>query len=142
MWVKSHSNIYSGITKESIWRLWADVNNYMRWHDDLDYCRLEGAFAVGNYFMLKPKNAPAVKVHIIDKMTVSQSLKKLVAQGLMKRTEHQQDTRVKSVHLTKKGKEIAKKLVPIVEKVDADFFSAIQKDEYRSLIAILNKLVI
>jgi hypothetical protein len=66
MWVKSHSNVYKGVRKEDIWRLWADINNYTQWHDDLDYCKLDGEFAVGNYFMLKPKGAPAVKIEIIE----------------------------------------------------------------------------
>lgn len=66
MWVQTHSNTYSGVHKETIWKLWADVNNYTKWHDDLDYCKLRGAFVVGTYFMLKPKGAPAVKVYITE----------------------------------------------------------------------------
>src|SRR3989344_2744622 len=53
----------------------------------------------------------------LDKMTVSKSLKKLAANGLIKRVEHKDDTRAKSVHLTAKGKAMASKLVPIVEKI-------------------------
>ena len=66
MWVKSHSKVHKNVKKEDIWRLWADVNNYIKWHDDLEYCKLEGKFSVGNYFMLKPKGAPAVKVEITE----------------------------------------------------------------------------
>jgi len=66
MWTKTHSKVYQGIRKEDIWRLWADVNNYTKWHDDLDYCKLEGEFAVGNHFMLKPKGAPTFKINIIE----------------------------------------------------------------------------
>ncbi len=77
----------------------------------------------------------------LDKMTVSKSLKKLVAQGYIKRMEHKQDTRAKSVSLTKKGKTIAAKLVPIVEKIDEIFFGSIKKSDQQSLIGILNKLV-
>jgi len=32
----------------------------------LDYCQLHGKFAVGSYFILKPKGGPAVKVEIIE----------------------------------------------------------------------------
>lgn len=64
MWSKSYSRVYKDIKKEEIWSLWADVNNYLKWHDDLDYCKLEGTFTEGNYFMLKPKGVPAVKVEI------------------------------------------------------------------------------
>ncbi len=66
MWTKSYSRIYQNVKKEDVWRVWADVDRYIRWHDDLDYCRLYGKFAVGNYFMLKPKGAPAVKVEITE----------------------------------------------------------------------------
>lgn len=66
MWVKTYSKVYEGIHKEDIWRLWADINHYLQWHDDLDYCKLDGEFRVGNHFMLKPKGAPAVKVDIIE----------------------------------------------------------------------------
>src|ERR1043165_7597767 len=66
MWIKSFSNVYSGVTKDSVWEIWADVNNYVKWHDDLDYCKMDGQFVVGNHFMLKPKGAPAVKIEIIE----------------------------------------------------------------------------
>lgn len=77
----------------------------------------------------------------LDKMTVSKSLKKLVAQGFIKRTEHKEDTRAKSVHLTIKGKKIASKLVPIVEKIDDEFFGVMNKTNQQSLINILAGLV-
>jgi hypothetical protein len=66
MWIKSFSKIYQNVRKEDVWQVWADVDHYVQWHDDLDYCRLHGKFAVGNYFMLKPKGAPVVKVEIIE----------------------------------------------------------------------------
>ena len=66
MWVKEHSKIYQGIKKEDIWRIWTDVNNWSAWHGDLDYCKMNGDFKVGSFFMLKPKGAPAVKIELID----------------------------------------------------------------------------
>lgn len=66
MWIKSHSQVYSGIKKQQVWQLWADINHYTRWHHDLDYCRLVGDFVVGNHFMLKPQGAPEVKVFITE----------------------------------------------------------------------------
>lgn len=77
----------------------------------------------------------------LDKMTVSKALKKLVADGYVKRMEHKEDTRAKAVHLTKKGKELISKLVPIVEKMDDDFFRVIKKADRLSLINVLNNLV-
>ena len=77
----------------------------------------------------------------LDKMTVSQSLKKLATAGYIQRREYPQDTRVKTVNLTKKGKALASKLVPIVEKVDSDFFDAISKSDQKILLSLLNNLV-
>ncbi len=77
----------------------------------------------------------------LDKMTVSQSLKKFVIDGYIQRQEHQEDTRVKTVFLTKKGKALASKLVPIVEKVDALFFDALSKSDQKTLLSLLNNLV-
>ena len=66
MWTRSFSRVYSGIKKEDIWRIWTDVNNWPKWHDDLDYCKMEGAFKVGNFFMLKPKGVKAVKIVLTE----------------------------------------------------------------------------
>lgn len=77
----------------------------------------------------------------LDKMTVSKSFKKLVKEGYVKRIEHTEDTRAKAVFLTKKGKELISKLVPIVEKIDQDFFGVLKKTDQRSLINVLNNLI-
>lgn len=66
MWVKKHSKVYQGINKDDIWRIWTDVSRWPAWHGDLDYCKMEGAFSVGNHFMLKPKGAPAVKIKLLE----------------------------------------------------------------------------
>lgn len=78
----------------------------------------------------------------LDKMTVSKSLKKLVAMGLVNRIEHETDTRAKSVSLTYNGKKLVHKLVPIVEGIDGGFFGKIPELEQKSLIKILNKLTV
>ena len=76
----------------------------------------------------------------LDKMTVSKSLRKLVALGCVHRIEHETDTRAKSVSLTKKGKEMVRTLVPIVEGIDRTFFGKASHKEQKSLVQILAKL--
>lgn len=78
----------------------------------------------------------------LDKMTVSKSLKKLVGMDLVARHENQEDTRAKSVQLTKLGVALAGKLVPIVEGVDEDFFAKLPKKQEKDLIVILQKLTV
>lgn len=76
----------------------------------------------------------------LDKMTVSKSLKKLANRRLVSRTEHEIDTRAKSVSLTDEGKTLVCKLIPIVEKIDAEFFGMVQENDQKRLIQILSKL--
>ena len=66
MWTKSYSKVFQDIQREDIWRIWIDVNNWSKWHDDLDYCRIDGDFVVGNHFMLKPKGVSAVKIVLTE----------------------------------------------------------------------------
>ncbi len=77
----------------------------------------------------------------LDKMTVSKSFKKLVIEGYVERMEHKEDTRAKAVSLTKKGKKLISKLIPIVEKIDEEFFGVLKKNDRRSLIYNLNNLI-
>lgn len=76
----------------------------------------------------------------LDKMTVSKSLKKLASLAYLKRDEHQEDTRAKCIELTKKGNVLIQKLIPIVEKVDQDFFSSIKNHSQKNLATTLSKL--
>lgn len=66
MYIREHSKTYSGIKAQDIWNIWTDVNNWASWHGDLDYCKMKGEFKVGNYFYLKPKDAPQVKIMLTE----------------------------------------------------------------------------
>lgn len=77
----------------------------------------------------------------LDKMTVSKALKKLAALNLIQRQENIHDTRAKTVLLTTSGVLLAKKLVPLVETIDAEFFNRLQNEEQQFFISALQKLV-
>lgn len=64
MWKKTYNKTFEGIKKETIWRIWTDINNWPKWHDDLDYCKMDGLFEVNNYFILKPKGMKPVKIRL------------------------------------------------------------------------------
>ena len=66
MWTRTYSKTFQDIKREDIWRIWTDVNNWPTWHGDLDYCKLDGDFAVGNYFILKPKSINPVKIMLTE----------------------------------------------------------------------------
>lgn len=66
MWSKTYSKKVTGLELEHIWAVWADINNWHEWHDDIEYAKLSGEFAVGNKFILKPKNGPKVNIELIE----------------------------------------------------------------------------
>lgn len=66
MWTRTYSKTFKNIKREDIWRIWVDINNWPKWHGDLDGCKLEGEFAVGNCFFLKPKGAKPVKILLTE----------------------------------------------------------------------------
>lgn len=66
MWTREYSKFYTDVKPEDIWKIWADIDNWPKWHGDLDYCKLEGEFKVGNHFILKPKGVKAVKIILTE----------------------------------------------------------------------------
>jgi hypothetical protein len=66
MWTKSHSIVTKEVTKEQMWKLFADVNNWHTWDNGIEFAKLEGKFEKGNYFTLRPKGGPNVKVELLE----------------------------------------------------------------------------
>jgi hypothetical protein len=66
MWSKSHSVTTNKVTKEQMWNLFADVNNWHTWDTGIEYAKLEGKFEKGNHFLLRPKGGPNVKVELLQ----------------------------------------------------------------------------
>ena len=66
MWIQIHSVVAKDIRVEDIWNAWIDVNSWTEWHSGLEYCKLSDDFAVGNYFLLKPKGAREVKIQLTE----------------------------------------------------------------------------
>nr|WP_199003431.1 SRPBCC family protein [Flavobacterium sp. ASV13] len=66
MWTRSYSVTTTEITKEQIWKLTTDINNWKKWDDTVEDSQLLGEFRVGNYFLLKPKGGPKVKIKLVE----------------------------------------------------------------------------
>lgn len=62
MWTRTYSKTFQGIKRQEVWRIWTDINKWPTWHNDLEYCKIEGDFKVGNHFILKPKGVAPVKI--------------------------------------------------------------------------------
>jgi hypothetical protein len=66
MWTKSHSIVTNKVTKEQMWKLFADVNNWHTWDEGIEFAKMEGKFEKGNHFLLRPKGGPNVKVELLE----------------------------------------------------------------------------
>lgn len=66
MWTESHSIVTKEATKEQMWKLFADVNNWHTWDAEIEYAKMQGEFEKGNHFFLKPKNSPKVKIELAE----------------------------------------------------------------------------
>lgn len=64
MWSKRHVSKVRGLSVEQVWKVWSDINGWHTWQKDLEFARLEGEFAAGNSFILKPKGGPKVKIEL------------------------------------------------------------------------------
>jgi len=57
-----------------------------------------------------------------DPMMTSQVLRALEAKGLIARSAHPDDSRARSISVSRRGASLAKRAVRVVEAADADFF--------------------
>lgn len=65
MWTRTHSKTVTDVSAQQLWNVWTDVNQWHTWQPDIERATLEGSFAVGNTFTLKPAGAPAVKIELV-----------------------------------------------------------------------------
>lgn len=65
MWTKSHSIVTKEATKEQMWKLFTDINNWHVWNNEIEFAKLEGKFEAGNHYLIQPKNGRTVKVKLI-----------------------------------------------------------------------------
>jgi Polyketide cyclase / dehydrase and lipid transport len=66
MWSKSHSLITKDATRQQMWKLFSNVNQWNQWDEGIDYAKMDGAFEVGNHIELKPKGGPKVKIKLVE----------------------------------------------------------------------------
>ncbi|WGL59802.1 MarR family transcriptional regulator [Pigmentibacter sp. JX0631] len=88
--------------------------------------------AIAYWFSTKDniaKQTDIITLSKLEKMTVSKSLKSLASLNLIQRSENQSDSRFKNIILTDEGEKLIKLLIPMVEKVDNDFFNTLTKNE-------------
>ena len=66
MWIKSHSIVSKDVTKEQMWKLFSEINNWHTWDKSIEFAELNGEFEQGNYFMFQPKGGPKMKIKLFE----------------------------------------------------------------------------
>ena len=66
MWTRTYSVTTNKVTKEQMWKLFANVNQWHNWDKGIEFATMEGSFEKGNHFILKPKGGPKVKIQLIE----------------------------------------------------------------------------
>ena len=69
------------------------------------------------------------KLADMDVMSVSQIIRGLEKNEFIKRTTNPKDSRANAVILLPKGQEMVKLALPVVEKIDDDFFGILKENE-------------
>jgi DNA-binding MarR family transcriptional regulator len=73
--------------------------------------------------------AGIAKMADMDVMSVSQIVRGLEAKGYLTRTANPKDSRANAVRLLEKGRKAVRRALPIVEKIDEDFFGVLTDEE-------------
>lgn len=66
MITKTHSITTKEVTKEQLWKLISNVNNWNSWDTSVEYSELHGEFKTGTFFTLKPAGGPNVRIQLVD----------------------------------------------------------------------------
>jgi hypothetical protein len=66
MWKKSYSFVTKEVSKEQLWSLFADVNNWASWDEGIEFAKMDGPFEQGNHFTLRPKGGPTLKIELVE----------------------------------------------------------------------------
>jgi hypothetical protein len=66
MWEKSYTTVTKKVSASQMWRLFSDVNHWHLWDESIDFAQLHGEFIKGNFFVMKIKNGPKVRIELIQ----------------------------------------------------------------------------
>jgi hypothetical protein len=63
---KTFSTITTECTKEQIWKLMSNINDWNKWDHSVEQSVLQGDFKTGSSFLLKPKGGPKVHIKLVE----------------------------------------------------------------------------
>jgi DNA-binding MarR family transcriptional regulator len=76
----------------------------------------------------------------MDRVRVSRAVIRLADKGLLDRLAHPRDQRAQVLRLSRKGRTVYERIVPLARALQASLASALSEAEQRQLLAILDKI--
>lgn len=64
MWSKSFSTKTKEVSRQQLWTVLTDINNWHQWDNDIEWTKLEGEPKLNADFYLKPKGGPKTRLTI------------------------------------------------------------------------------
>lgn len=102
------------------------------------FVALAGILWLNTHSETPPSQAQVAQFTHIDKMMMSDLVQTLLDKKLITRHKHAHDKRAYALNLTSKGHSLTLKAIPLVEGIDAQFFTK-ETTGLVQLVAILNK---
>lgn len=72
MWSRTFSITTKEVTRQQMWKLFANVNSWNTWDSGIKYALLEGRFEQGSNILLKPQKGPRIRI-ILSKVVENNS---------------------------------------------------------------------
>lgn len=69
---KFEHTIITDISKEKIWEIWSDVENWNKWDKDVKWSNINNTFSIWEIWFLKPTNGPKSKF-VFTEVTTNKS---------------------------------------------------------------------
>ncbi len=77
---------------------------------------------------------------VMDKVKVSRAAASLVKRGLLKQVQDPNDGRARRLHLTKRGENMLRDLVPLARQLESEVASSMSRSEWSSLRQALSRI--
>lgn len=88
-----------------------------------------------------PSQTALCEISGIDRSTLADIVRRLVARGLLSRRRTRQDARMYAVRITPEGEEMLRRALPIANKVDEALVESLSPDQREQFGAFLQKVV-
>jgi len=63
---KTFSLVTTEVSKEQIWKVISNVNQWSTWDAGVEFSELQGNFETNSSFLLRPKGGPKIKIQLVE----------------------------------------------------------------------------